>query len=498
MKGLAELAKSRPAYELADAHYQGTVPEYFANPRLARKLRGAGEKFRFNFAKIPVDAVVERLEIAAVTVPSSPTLTQVLQRKVWDANELLEEAPQLHRKVCTHGDGFAMVWDGDEEGEVDVFYQSPLTCRIVYRTSNPRKVDFVIKVWSLGNGTSEGDPGQMRADLYYADRIERWITQPKLKGDKESDWVHYVDDDEPTVTLVTEDGEVEVENWPLENPYGRVPFFHFRVGGRPYGLPEHLQAYGPQEALNKILVSHMSTIDYQIFPQRYALKEAMTTEDAEGDADDDFAEDGISSPTEKADDRSSGDMSAHPGNVWLLRGMKSVGQFDPAPPEVFLKPWESYIRAMSHLTTTPGFQINPFGQQPSGESRRRELEPLNRKARDRQMGLAGTWSELFSFALLVLGYGTLEEPVKVDVRFLPPAVLDDTEGYAVLKAKRELGVPIRQCLLEAGYTAEQCDAFGIPKLDVPNAVEPTGTNDAADDAADVTEDPAPRPTIPVS
>src|SRR3546814_17791675 len=62
----------------------------------------------------------------------------------------------------------------------------------------------------------------------------------------------------------------------VENETGEIPFFHFRTA-RPYGRPEHKKAYGPQDALTKLVTTMMSTSAFAAFPQTWALPETGTS-----------------------------------------------------------------------------------------------------------------------------------------------------------------------------------------------------------------------------
>lgn len=444
MLGLRELDKARPDYERAEKYYEGSAPEVFASIRLRRALAKTGTSFKFNFARIPVDAVVDRLELNSIT--STDKQANLALQELWDDNQLDLEAPNVHRRAEEFGDAYLIIWsseddDGDGDIDVDIFYNSPKTTRIIYDPENPRRKLFAIKHWF--------EDDIFRANLYYRDRIEKWVTrEPKLKGDKESDWIEYQEDDDPT--------------WPLPNLYGKLPVFHFRTD-RPYGVPEHKQAYGPQDVINKLVITHCSTIDYQGFPQRYLL--------ADGDTDsDEIAEDlpfpfpaaldgvegggdgALDFPrTQTARDSERASLGSDPADVWWLKNVKSAGQFAVADPKVFTDPMDRYVKAMAQVTTTPFHFFDSTGNPISGQSRQEADLPFTKKVRNRQLSFGATWREAMEFALLVAGY----EGVTVQVQWASPTRIDDLAGWQTIKAKVEAGVPLRHALQEAGYTAEQ-------------------------------------------
>lgn len=443
MCGIQELAHARHGYDKAGQYYEGTVPEVFASARLRRALLAKDVHFDLNFAKTPVNAVVDRLEIAAITSPDEAA-TQLIS-KTWADNNLDLELPDLHRRACEFGDAYLICLPVEDDNgnvtRVDMHYNSPQTVRMIYSQENPRVKEFAIKRWA--------DGPFVRAELYYDDRTERWTTKKNVKGDKVGDW-------QPWPAEPEGDEPVDPESWLIPHDYGEIPVFHYRTD-RPYGVPEHHGAYGPQNAINKLQTTHMSTVDFQGAPQRYALTEAANTDTSDlepGDFDDpDFPEyTDTTGPRDSGDDSS---LKAGPGELWLLRGFKSVGQFDAAQPQVFLDPIMFNVRAMAQITTTPLHLFDPQGDAPSGESVRSKEAPFTRKCRNRQLSFGSTHREVWVFNLRQLG---IPDAV-VDVRWVPAATIDDQAGWQTVGEKVRNGVPRAQALMEAGYRKEQVDEW---------------------------------------
>lgn len=439
MYGIAELQDARPGYDQAQTYYDGKVPEVFVNARLRRALQAKNIDFDLNFAKTPVNAVTNRLKIASITSPDPAT--NDLISKIWQDNQLNLEMKNLFRRAGEYGDAYLMVLPvEDDKGDVvrvEMFYNSPQTVRVIYAEDNPRRKAFTIKRWC--------DGPYLRAELYYDDRTERWTTQKNSKGDRAADWLPW-----------PADGE-DPESWVIEHDWNEQPVFHFRTD-RPYGVPEHYGAYGPQNAITKLQATHMGTVDYQGAPQRYALTETATTDTSDlepGDFDDgDWPEDDLGTgPRDSGDDSS---LKSGPGEMWLLRGYKSVGQFDAANPDVFLDPITFNVKAMAQITETPLRMFDPQSSgQRSGVSYQEEDSPFVSKIEDRQTGYGAETHAAFVFALRRLG---IEDPV-VTVDWVPARSVSSAEGWQTVKAKIDAGVPRRQALMEAGYRAEQVDAW---------------------------------------
>lgn len=493
-----DLEHARPAYEEADNFYSGDVGEVYASERVKLLLRkaGADQVEEFNYCHIPVDTVANRLEITSVTVVTdddqstkesgdggeeradgthAPTATparnpkttkapdaedaldgrrveeaQAALDKVWTDNQLDAESSGLHLNVSKNGDCYLIVWPHeDDTGKVtgvDMRVNSALTTRVVYDTEDPLQVAYAIKSWTFDAPDKDGNKVQFtRATLYYDDAVERWISKPGVKGKGLCDpdnWEHY----EP----VRGDSD-DREPWRTEHDYGRVPVFHFR-NARPYGRPEHLYAYGPQQLLNKLVQAEVGAIDFQGFPQRYLLMDPTADQPMGNFLDPNHPED---------DDDPEGDgnvsqLSGEAMAVWRLFGVKTAGQFDPASADTFLKPFDRFVQAMAELTETPLYRFgSSFAQTPSGAALRVADASTVNKAENRQAAYDAVWEDAFTFALELLGFNDLQ----VRVGWKPAEQATDFEAWSVVQAKITAGVPQRQALIEAGYTDDQVDEW---------------------------------------
>lgn len=451
LKAVLAIADDQDRHIEAVEQYDNTQSEVFASAKLKRALEKTTKGFRIPWGKTVVDTVLDRLEISAI----SATLAGAQERidRAWDENELGVEAKDWMRQALVLGEGYVMVWPGIEEGdpEVEMYWSSPFTTKIFYEAENTRRKKYAAQVWT--DETVEyvaGTPRvvtRKRANLYYRDRIEKYISVTEDPED-DDDWVKFSD----SFTLVeNEEGEPEVvDEWPVPNPYDEVPVFHLRTR-KQYGRPEHKDAYGVQNALNKLVTTQMATVDFQGFPQRWALTGGKTDQSSfEADFADDF-DGGDTGPSALVDQDdkpgASGGLAAGPGEMWLLRADK-VGQFQAADPDAFLKPMAQYIRAMATATGTPLHYFEGQGGAPSGESRRVAETPLVKKVEARQAMFGSTWREIFTFALKILG---IENP-DVTVTWATPQSQDDLEGWDLVQKKVEAGLPLKQALIEHGYT----------------------------------------------
>lgn len=432
-EGLKAMDKADRAYGKAQLYYEGNFPEVFASPRLRAALARTGMDFRLNFAKTPVDAVVSRLRINAITSPVEGVQERI--KAIWDDNQLDLFATLSFRRACEFGDSYLLVWpDPKLPCGVRVYLNNPRIMRILYDAENEIEKRFAIKRWTDGNSK--------KAFLYYADRVEKYITKPGQSGNTRQDWIRYQDPGDDT--------------WPLPNDFGEVPVFHLRTDFQ-YGQPEHLNAYGPQNLVHKMVMGHAAGADYHALPQRYALlKEGTTSNDFAVGDEDEFAYSIDTGATSQADDGRA-QMRSEPGSLWLLSGIEGMGEFGAADPQVFIAPMEFYVRAMAQICVTPIHYFDTIGQTPSGESLRTMEAPFVEKVESRQLLFGSAWRDAIDFAIFVAL--SIEDP-QIDVHWNPCASVSDAATWQTAKVKNELGVPARQLLMEyGGYQEEQVEAW---------------------------------------
>lgn len=408
-KALTSIIDRRNEYIKAESYYEGNQAEIFPSLRWNRLLRNQGSDFRFNFARTVVDSVLNRTEIAAVVAPDESA--NQLINQFWEQNDLEIDANEIHKRALVYGDCYAIVWP-DEDGTLSINYNSPLTTVVIYDEENPRKQSYAAKMWEVGMDNQK----MIKLNLYYPDRIEKYETFGSIE------------------VVVPGTGFTLVET--VENPWGQIPVFHFRTA-KQYGRPEHEDAYGPQDAINKLVVTHMYTVDYQGAPQRYALATGGNGAEFE-DFDDDATQ-----------RENLGSLKNGPGELWYLRGVDKVGEFSPADHRAFTEPIKDFVRSMASLTNTPLHYFEKTGNIPSGEALRTAEAPLLKKVEDRQIAFGSAWRDLFRFMLKIEGIET-----DVQIKWKAVESMDTLAAWEVAVKKRVVGVSLEQVLIEMGYDLE--------------------------------------------
>ena len=434
-KAIDTIVDRRNTYLTAEAYYEGTQSEVFPNNRWYKLLGNAGSDFRFNFARTVVDSVLNRLEIANITANTAEANKKI--NDIWQMNDLQIDADEIHRRALAYGDCYAIVWT-DINGNITVDYNSPLTTIMIYDDENPRVKRFAAKLWQ-SEDPMDHTKKTSHLNMYYSDRIEKYIMPGEI------------------INIVSHSGFALTEI--VENPWNEIPVFHFRTT-KQYGRPEHADAYGPQDAINKLIVTHMTTVDYQGAPQRYALSGSGNSAEFEDFEDDAAVEDNI------------GRLKNGPGELWYLRGVDKVGEFSPADHKVFTEPVKDFVRSMASITCTPLHYFEKTGSIPSGESLRTAEAPLIAKVKDRQITFGSTWADMFRFILKI---DNQAEP-NVQVKWKDIESMDSLDNWEVAVKKRVVGVSLEQVLIEMGYDLEVAAAIAATEESLTSLSQNTNTN----------------------
>lgn len=431
-RGLKLIAEKAAGYEKGSAFYHGTRAEVHANPAIARALARSAEAHPVSFAHIPVDALLDRVELTGVAASAGDETLQAILAET----EYLDDVDDWHTKAGYFGDYYVLIDPVDEDdegraGELTLVGVAPTTAVVVYDSRTERRPEYGVRVWR--ETTTAGK--RWKAALYYEDATIHLLTSVGNGGAEARPEDFDLDDD----------GEEGGER--VDVPGAAGPLLeHFAVDGRPYGTPLHLKAFGPQDALTKLSASNLSAIDAATFPERYALMhpDAEVDDDDLDEADPDFTPD------------ASGKVGRDPkvrtvaGTVAVLRGIAKVGTFDSAKPEAFLVNQDWYVRAMGLATGTPLFEFDTEGEQPSGESRRRAEVRLVRHAKKVQRSLEATHKRIAEKLVRLRG----SEPGDIVVTFAPLETATDADGMELVGKKVANGIPLRVALAEAGYTED--------------------------------------------
>jgi len=466
IEGFRALNAAAADYHMAATYFSGTPAEKFANQHIERLVRGTGP-YRFRLAHRAVNAMTSRVRIAAITSDKDATTARI--DLIRQANDMVRVEPLIHRKTFMYGDAYVMCWPVDQEDApevgpvsevpvdkelrdagVEITYHSPLNTRIMYEGEDGRRARFAIRRWQ-----EDWLAGKVwRAEVWYPGDpayVEDWVTQPGSSGVSEDDWMPYAEDEAGRMTAVIVGTPESGGNWPAFHDWD-LPIKHARTD-MPYGTPEHIDSYGPQDAINKLLVTQLTGIEAYGWPDRWSLVDDQAVLDTAREAVDwdDDSEAPAASTRRRAHRPGS---STGGGKEHRYTGTKAVGEFSQPDPNAMVSPVDQYTRLMAAATGTALSEFDPSTDKVlSGAAQRAADKPQRDRELDRKLYLEGFWREVWTTALAMDG----TEPGTIAVQWAPGEVNTDPEWWATAQTRLAMGVPLRQILLEANYLPDEVD-----------------------------------------
>lgn len=438
---LTELDTHAPRYIEAQLYAQGRSPElFFLSEQARRDVIAFIDGFRFNFAGLVVATIADRMILNAVDgIDGTNTEEFVLE-----SNELYTWMPEAIYDTLIDGDHYIVTLPPADDGESPVMVPSnAIDTRLFYDDETSRIPTMGIRRWAVGRSKDR----RVRANLWYRDRVERFVREPDGR------WKPYSD---------LEAGLAEREAADF------IPFAHLRTRA-PYGRPIHADAYGPQDAIVKAIMTLMASTEFTGWPQRYALHEENL-----------LGQTGM--PTRTPGTPQAGQkprLRSGPGTVWDVFA-KQVGAFPAADLDKLISVASFAVRGMSQVTRIPMHYFDPAGGYPSGESLIAADQPVKASA-NRQKGNVGR-----GLVKAVNDVAKLAgDSVDPEAVWAPDPVISDLTWWQTAEIKSREGVPTRQILMEAGYTPDQIDEFerenrrrqialpsGPPNVDSTKEIQP--------------------------
>lgn len=417
---LAEYRRAANGYTMFENYYLGYHNLLFATEKFRNAFGNLFRSFSDNLCPAVVDAVADRLIITGFDGTDKEEV-----QKVWDENRLSRASGQVHQNVLKTGDTFVLVWP-DAENEVRIWPQSEFRCSVQYNEEVLGKVDKASKLWQLRDG-------RWRLNLYFEDRIERYVTRTKIENGA------------PTSIQAFDEYTDDLNGFLVPNPYGWVPMFHFanNVGVGEFGFSELKDVIPLQDALNKSVCDMLVAMEFQAFPQRWATGLQVEVDPDTGKP--------LNTPFTPGADR-----------IWTAAGDVKFGQFPASELKQYIDVQDSLRIEIARVTGTPLHYFD-LGTLPSGESLKVSEGRLIKKIEDRQVAFGDTWKDILTLALIQKGQDI--EPKDSDLSLLwklasPHNPLLDAEVQVV---KQQVGVSQSMSLSELGYTQAQIEEMKAEK-----------------------------------
>jgi hypothetical protein len=430
-------------YEEARDYFEGNHRLAFATDKFRTTFGKLFQAFSDNLCPAVISSLSDRLTLRSFKssraemktediespVPGVPPRQQVNTEdpmgerawEIWKANKMDLKAREVHEEALVMREAFVVVWP-DETGFPAIFPQASEEWVVEYDVDNPGVIIKAAKMWKL-------DDGRLRLNLYYVDRIEKYVTaKPKPNGipKKLDEFVPYDDGYGNTVP----------------NDLGRVPVFHFE---NPGGYSELKDVIPIQDALNKTVADMMIAMEFAAFKQRYIIG-------MEPDIDPE-----TSLPSEEWLRKTGVDRM-----LSIPNEEAKVGQFETTDLGQFTRVAEQFRHEVARVSGTPlHYFLIVEGDFPSGEAMKSAEARFVRRIEDRQIAFGNVWEDIMAFCLLVTGditpddyYQRGEEKFYFESTWKDASPRSEAEIADTAVKKKAVGVSDSQLLMELGYDAD--------------------------------------------
>jgi hypothetical protein len=488
LDGIAEKA---PQYETARDYDSVDLWQAEEESRFGQVVRQADIEFDANYCGPVINAVADGMVIDGIMATRDPDAVDdddlpaedkeatTLVNDIWDAQKLGQFYPSWQRKGLRDGDAYLMLWTvpGVDVSkslppeDLNITYMDPASSRLFYDEENPRVKVFFAWCWDQpalsAQGRAENGQRIHRLNIMYPDRIEKYGTEPRgrdAKPPRAEDFFPWV-----TGEHVDENGD---DGSVILNPFEEVTVYHLRTDVT-YGSPIHANAYAPQDAAAETIDRMLTTMAFQAWPQNYALQEAENmaqqtiredplAEDYD-DGLDDFGDDldrNVARDPASSSNETGGDLTSTPGGMMVLKGFKSVGQFQAANTMVFLEPWREFAKTVADTTGTPPWAFRAIGGEiPSGIALKIAMQPQTSRRSRCALLFGAEIADMLQMCAMACGMWD----TTVTIQWAPFEPVDEVERWTLVKMRTDAGVPLEQALIMAGVPERQAREWAEQK-----------------------------------
>jgi len=412
-------------YVRSERYYEGNHDLAFATDKFRNAFGSLFREFALNLCPAVCEAVRDKLRVVGFSLddagraPRGDAVKEQV-RRIWNANRMRIRAGEVHKEALICGDAYMIVWP-DSAGNAVMYPNRAASCVVTYDDEVPGKILRAAKYWR------DADK-RIRLNLFYPDRIEKYVS----KRDSSRFDVQSSKSMEADLTTLNLELEALNSDPVVPNPYGVVPVFHFanNAGIGAFGRSELEAAMPIQDGLNKSMLDMLVAMEYSAFRQRWAAGIEIEVDN-----------DGKVVPP----------FSAGVDHLWISQNADaSFGDFATANLEQFLKIKDSFRGDIASVTGTPQhyFMQNQMRNTASGEALRKAETRFLAKVRDRQEVFGQIWADAMQFALAIEGKG---DGVQLITDWEDPAPMSDKEFLENILLKKQIGLPVEQALIEAGY-----------------------------------------------
>ena len=428
LKPLVSIIKDRATdYNLYHEYYMGANALPVENNEFRSRFGSLYDDFRDNLARPIVKSAESR-----VRVTGFGTGEGIGKRadSIWDANKMNVRHQQVHTEALVKGDAYVIVMPkASDKKKAGIYPQVSETCAILYDDLDPDEKTAALKWWVAYD---DKDQPFVRVNLYFKDRVERYIT--KSSGT-------YLEDE---ISKYNTYGDGETE-WKTSHKVGQVPMFEFNANydlATSKGRSDLADAVGFIDAINKTFLDMMTASEFTAAPQRYATGVEVPIDPQTGE------------PTEA--------YKSGKNKLWTApNDAAKFGQFTSGDMNGYRSSVDALVDHLAFTTATPSYALMKQAQYPSGEALRSAEGPLRGRVSDHQDSFGPVWTDVMEAALGIDADGGAIPNLRKEYspKWLPVnAPFATKELMEELQIKAEtLGVPEEMLWEEAGYSPDDIE-----------------------------------------
>ena len=229
------------------------------------------QEFSLNLCGLVVDQLERRMSVAGFDAPGELGGKEGLLWTWWKKEKMDARQSAVHLSAVRDGDTYVIVsWDqelGRPRFSPNMAFDGTEGVRIHY-SDETDEIVAATKRWVVRTFNNDGVGERRRMNIYYPDRIERYISDESLTG---GSW-----------KLYTLDGQDGILDWTDERgrPLG-VPVKHlpYKAGGYRFGKSILEDVIPLQNLLNKAVIDVIAAADTTAFRIYWATGTDVTDED---------------------------------------------------------------------------------------------------------------------------------------------------------------------------------------------------------------------------
>jgi len=425
-------------YNLLWKYYDGDQPLMYTSRRMDDIFKDLElSKFVENWCAVVIDSANDRIMLDSLSSKDAKVEKQLALD--WEDFGLAVEASDVHEAALVIGESFLMIWaetNDEEKDELQVFYNDPRLCHLFYEPGNPNKKRFGAKWWV-------DSANFVRLTLYYPDRLEYYRTEkpnmqihdyrafrpfnpttgrfppinlrPKLSARIPMN---------PALEGALEKLDEDIAGTRPENPYGEVPFFHYRLERRQI-KSDLTNAIPLQNGINKLVTDMMVAAEYGAFKQRWIISNADTSS-----------------------------LKNAPNEMWEVPAgdgtgqQSSVGQFEATELKNYVDAIDSLASAIAIISRTPKHYLYGQGGTPSGEALIAMEAPLVKRCQEHIAQFKPVWKDAARFMLKIRGIEI--EKRDIVVNFADPETIQPKTQAEIRESGKRAGIPLNTLLRNEG------------------------------------------------